>query len=309
MSALSAREVRAVTQLAQALYEFLPGTPHPKADRRLSFPAAAAVAGVGNFWAGGSKLPAISQLLRSTLEHRRDAFCKLVSEIVASAQIYRQRKNPLTRREIERVNDLVRVFEFKIPELWDEQFLQSLEGGAESTVKMPRAEAPSALQLQSLRGEFFGLQQLEPQRRGFAFERTLNELFHAFTLAPRSSFRLVGEQIDGSFDLNGTTYLVEAKWTGPRIGLEQLMVFAGKVQGKARWSRGVLISYAGYTEDGLEAFSRGRATEIICLDGTDLWHVLNGDVDLRKLIDLKARRAVETGEAFIPTRELFANVT
>lgn len=41
--------------------------------------------------------------------------------------------------------------------------------------------------------------------------RTFKELFHAFALAPPSQFRLVGEQIDGSFDLSNTTYLVEAK--------------------------------------------------------------------------------------------------
>ncbi len=87
------------------------------------------------------------------------------------------------------------------------------------------------------------------------------------------------------------------------------MVFGGKVQGKARWSRGVLISYAGYSEDGLAVVKRGRPTDIICMDGKDLWHVLSGDIGLRKLIELKARRAVETGRAFVPAhRELFATI-
>jgi hypothetical protein len=54
--------------------------------------------------------------------------------------------------------------------------------------------------------------QLAPNPRGFAFERFLDELFTAFKLAPRRSFRLVGEQIDGSFHLASETYLLEAKW-------------------------------------------------------------------------------------------------
>jgi uncharacterized protein YjbI with pentapeptide repeats len=33
---------------------------------------------------------------------------------------------------------------------------------------------------------------------------------------PRGSFRLIGEQIDGSFHLEGETYLLEAKWQGVR---------------------------------------------------------------------------------------------
>ena len=39
----------------------------------------------------------------------------------------------------------------------------------------------------------------QPQKRGFEFERFLNAMFAAYGLSPRSSFRLVGEQIDGSF--------------------------------------------------------------------------------------------------------------
>jgi len=310
MSALTAHEVRAISDLADALYDFLPGKPHPHADHRLSFPGAAQVAGVSPFWSGGSKTPAIAQLLRFTLEQRRSAFCPLMVAIVNNTLIYRRKKNPLTRQEMDRVNELVRVIGFKIPEHWDAAFLESLAGSpAPAPAVSAPPEKPTAAALRELSAEFVGLGKLDPQVRGFAFERTLKELFHAFALAPRSSFRLVGEQIDGSFDLNNTTYLVEAKWTGPQIGVAELLVFAGKVQAKARWSRGVFISYAGYSEDGLTAFARGRATDIICMDGKDLWHVLSGDIGLPELIELKARRAVETGRAFVPAHELFANVS
>jgi len=309
MTALTPREVQAVADLADVLYEFLPGTPHPRADRRLSFPGSATSAGVSEFWTGGSKRPAVAQLLRSTLEQRRGAFCKLIAAVVSNALIYRQKKNPLTRTEIERVNELVRLLDFKIPELWDETFLRSL---ATDEVRSPAgtpSASPTASTLAALRQDFLDLARLEPRQRGYAFERTLTELFHVFEMSPRGAFRLVGEQIDGSFDQNGATYLVEAKWTGPQVGFAELMTFAGKVQAKARWSRGLFVSYSGYTEDGLEAFARGRATDIVCMDGADLWYVLSDQIDLRNLIELKARRAVETGRAFIPARELFAHVT
>ena len=308
MSILSPGEVRAVAELANVLYDFLPGTPHPRADRRISFPGAAESAGLRDFWSGGSKRPAVAQLLRSTLEQRRGVFCALISAIVSNALIYRQNKTPLTRREVERVNEFVQHLGFKIPGLWDEAFLSSLA----QERPPPAGEKPNGpveALLTRLRQEFLDLAKLEPQARGYAFERTLGELFYAFEMSPRGAFRLVGEQIDGSFDLNGVTYLIEAKWTGPPIGFADLITFAGKVQAKARWSRGVLVSYAGFSEDGLEAFARGRATDIVCMDGADLWHVLNGQVDLRKLIELKARRAVETGRAFIAARELFMHVT
>lgn len=310
MSALSAREMRAVTDLAGKLYTFLPGTPHPRADARISFPGAAASVGLGAFWSGSSKRPAIAQLLRLTLEQRRGSFCSLISAIVTSALIYRQNKDPLTRREVEDVNALIQVLQFKIPELWDEEFLRTLSTTAPAAPPTPASPTtPDAATLAALRADFLGLAALAPQPRGFAFERTLNTLFHAFGLAPRSSFRLVGEQIDGSFDLHNATYLVEAKYTGPPIGAGELIAFAGKVSAKARWSRGAFISYSGYSADGLEAFSRGRATDIVCIDGEDLYHVLAGAIDFRELLERKARRAVETGRAFIPARELFTNIT
>ncbi len=126
MSALSAREVQFVAELADALYEFLPGTPHPRTDERLSFPGAARVAAVSAFWTGGSKRPAIAQLLRSTLEQRRGAFFPLIAAIVNSAIIYRRKKNPLTRIEVDAVNRTVAQVGFKIPELHDTTFLDSL---------------------------------------------------------------------------------------------------------------------------------------------------------------------------------------
>jgi hypothetical protein len=146
---------------------------------------------------------------------------------------------------------------------------------------------------------------LAPKPRGFAFEQFLNDLFGAFKLAPRPPFRLVGEQIDGSFHLANETYLVEAKWQDPQIGNRELQAFAGTVRTKAMWSRGLYISYSGFSEDGLIAFGRGDATRIICLDGLDLWQIIDKKLDLSEVLSLKTRRAAETGRAFSAVRDLF----
>ena len=89
------------------------------------------------------------------------------------------------------------------------------------------------------------------------------------------------------------------------MGQEELLGFAGKVVGKARWSRGLHISYSGYTPEGLEAFARGKPTTIICMDGLDLHDVLYRGIALPALVERKARRAAETNEAFVPARDLF----
>lgn len=69
----------------------------------------------------------------------------------------------------------------------------------------------------SLVSEMDEMKTLAPHPRGFRFEAWLAELFSTFKLAPRSSFRNTGEQIDGSFRLNDDFYLIEAKLLAPVI--------------------------------------------------------------------------------------------
>ena len=66
------------------------------------------------------------------------------------------------------------------------------------------------------------LSNLRPQERGFEFERFLRDFFEANGLSPRSSFRMKGEQIDGSFELSNETYLLEAKWQNLPCGVAEL---------------------------------------------------------------------------------------
>ena len=155
------------------------------------------------------------------------------------------------------------------------------------------------------RDSLMGLHAMTPQQRGFAFERFLNDLFELFQLAPRCSFRLVGEQIDGSFQLGQDVYLVEAKWRNEPTGQSDLLSFSGKVEGKAQWSRGVFISYSGFSPDGLEAFARGKSTRIVCMDGFDLHCVLSHGLNLGEVIAAKVRRAGETNDAFVSVKDLF----
>jgi hypothetical protein len=108
---LSFREAQAVEDLADLLYDFLPGS----GNARTAFPTAADQAGVGDLWVPASKRPAIVQLLTATLEHRRSHFTKLILTIVRQAMTYRRGKNnPLTRGEIDRSNMLPGI-QFKIP--------------------------------------------------------------------------------------------------------------------------------------------------------------------------------------------------
>lgn len=295
-------------QLAQHLYDFLPGTPHPFADQTVSFAGVAAEVGVAGFWAGGSKRPAIRRLLEGVLDSGTGRFSPLMVKIVERGMTYR-RSNPITRQEIERLNELLRGLQFQIPELIDAGFLQSLPHQANKATPPPSSGGrPDAQSLSRLQAQLMQITNEDPQRRGYAFEGFLSDLFGAYDLAPRGSFRLQGEQIDGSFQVQRDTYLLEAKWQASLIGNADLLGFAGKVEGKAQWTRGLFVSYSGFSSDGLKAFTVGRPTRIICMDGLDLSHVLAGRLSLVEVIQSKERRASETNRAFVPVRELFPSV-
>jgi hypothetical protein len=300
---LSLSQTQAAADLAEHLYDYLPGKPHPYADARISFEGVARSLGVERFWSGGSKLPALTQLLTLTLEHKPKTFCTLVVEIVRRGITYRQRKNPVTRAEITALNELIARLKFRIKDLHDPAFLEGLPAGTPKASALT-SELPAPSQLKALQQTLMSLSTLEGSARGLAFERFLNELFTVFGLAPRGAFRLRGEQIDGSFVLEGETYLLEAKWTGDRTGQEELLVFSGKIGGKAQWARGLFLSLSGFTAEGLEAFGRGKPTNLICMEGLDLYHVLEGKIGLRELLVAKARRAAEEGIAFVSVREL-----
>jgi hypothetical protein len=156
-----------------------------------------------------------------------------------------------------------------------------------------------------LSAELRGLCALAPQERGYAFESFLKTLFNKFSLEARDPFRLRGEQIDGSFLLGNEIYLLEGKWQNAPSGIDHLHTFHGKVEQKAAWTRGLLISYSGFSQDGLHAFGRGK--RVICMDSYDLYEALMRELPLNQVLERKVRRAAETGLAFVRVRDLFPN--
>jgi hypothetical protein len=176
-------------------------------------------------------------------------------------------------------------------------------------IATPASEPPPAkrravdpTKVQQLKNDLMALTSLAPQPRGLAFEKFLRKLFDAYGMEGGGSITLRGEQIDGSFRLDGQTYLVEAKWQNEKTGAADLHVFEGKLGQKAVWTRGLFISQSGFTEDGLHAFGRGK--RVICMDGLDLWEALSGPIPLPEVIDLKVARASQTGEIFVRVRDL-----
>lgn len=181
--------------------------------------------------------------------------------------------------------------------------IAKLDGiGSTTPVNVVAAPSIETIEYDRFRARLLAIRDLPPQQRGYDFERLLKDLFDAFRLAARDPFRLVGEQIDGSFELAGETYLVEAKWLNRKVGVAELGAFHSKLEQKAMWARGVFISFGGFTDEGLQAFGRGR--RLIGMDGRDLYESLGRGIPIDRVIALKVRHAAETGEIFMPIDQL-----
>jgi hypothetical protein len=151
-----------------------------------------------------------------------------------------------------------------------------------------------AIGFDRFRTRLLAIRDLPPQKRGYDFEGFLKDLFDAFRMTAREPFCLNGEQIDGSFELTGETYLLEAKWLNHKIGNDELGAFHSKLEQKAFWTRGLFVSFHGFTEQGLNAFGRGR--RLVCMEGREIHEALTRGIAIDRLMSLKVRRAAQNGQ-------------
>jgi hypothetical protein len=86
--------------------------------------------------------------------------------------------------------------------------------------------------LRELKDEFLRLAgDSDRNAAGLALEKLLNRLFTLFGLQPRQPFRVTGEQIDGSFQMDAEIYLLESKWEKHPLPEAPLLVFREKILG------------------------------------------------------------------------------
>lgn len=318
LMALSLKESRAVAEIAELLHDFLPWSGHTAWKGHVSFKTVAEQVGAGDYWQPGSRIPMITALLARTLEHRRGRFEPLILEIVRAGLVYRKKRGASIRvEEIDKLNGLIAEVGFKFHDLLDEGFRSSLllDGGVRARAQGDRVLADERLcaterskrstELEELRQSFFSLHYERDRRRaGFELERILNRLFALHSLQPREPFRLVGEQIDGSFELDHEIYLVEAKWTAKPTSEADLLVFRGKIEGKSAFTRGVFLSINGVSVEAAQAITHGKQPIFFVMDGYDLTMLLDDNVGLTEFLRKRVRLLAEEGRVVVTYTQL-----
>lgn len=158
-------------------------------------------------------------------------------------------------------------------------------------------------ELNALKAKFLDLQrETDVHARGYALEALLASLFLLFDLEPRLEYSTSIEQIDGSFTFDTDDYIVEARWRARPADRGDADIFAKKVERKGKNAVGLFVSINGFTGPFKEAYS--ESTPFICLDGADLYTVLDSRVRLDDLIRAKKRHANETGSCYLPASQV-----
>ena len=149
-----------------------------------------------------------------------------------------------------------------------------------------------------LRNDFFEISiEQNPQKRGYLFEKFLNELFQLFDLEPKESFKVLGEQIDGAFTFDHQDYLMEARWRKEPTQPGDLRDFAGKISDKLKVALGLFVSFNGFSSESLQIDSPALKSMIL-MDGADIMAVLDRRIGLTDMLFRKRRHAAEKGEIF-----------
>jgi hypothetical protein len=279
--------------VAKILYNWLPGSA-PPFGKVHTFRDSARENGLERYWPGGSKLPAIQYLLEGALlEHR---LVPLIITVAREGIKYRNKKGqPITRAEVEALNKPLQELGYRISELHEPSFLNSLPTtGGFNHIREP---TPSPSEMGSFLSRYAQmLQNPDYQSRGYELQGFLHDLFEAFGLRPHGPFRVIGEEIDGSFVLDGEIYLLEARWRKDKARKEDLSSFSDKVQRKSEWTRGLFVSISGFSKDSLDAMTRGRSPNLVIMSGMDLERVVNSEVNLNDMLRTKVRKLAEKGE-------------
>jgi hypothetical protein len=144
------------------------------------------------------------------------------------------------------------------------------------------------------------------RRRGRQLERVLNALLEEEGLEPRLHYRSRGEEIDGSFVVNGRVFLLEAKWHDSPIAASALYAFKGKVDGKLVGTLGIFISMSDYSVDAVDALTVGKDMNVLLFDKGDLDACMDRNVGFKTVLGFKLRLACEIGLVYAPYKGMRA---
>jgi hypothetical protein len=136
------------------------------------------------------------------------------------------------------------------------------------------------------------------QKAGYDFQEWFFDMLDFSEITNRRPYWHEGRQIDGSLTHQGTTYLVELKFTSEQTGAGDIDSLLKKVNDKADNTMGIMVSISGYSSVSIKEAS-GPKTPILLMDYNHLFLFLTAGMKVGEIIERLRRHASQTGEAFL----------
>jgi len=134
---------------------------------------------------------------------------------------------------------------------------------------------------------------------GYAFQDWFYDLMDFYEIVSRRPYVIEGRQIDGSVTVEGTTYLVELKFTAEQAGAPDIDTFFKKVHGKADNTMRLMISMSGYSSVAIQEAS-GPKSPLLLLDYNHIYVMLSGAFSFVEIVNRIRRHASQTSQAYLP---------
>lgn len=136
------------------------------------------------------------------------------------------------------------------------------------------------------------------QAAGYSFQDWFYDFMEFSEIEHRRPFVHGGRQIDGSVTIDGTTYLVELKFTSNQTSAPDVDSLLSKVNNKSDNTMGVMISMSGYSEPAVNAASFAKSP-LLLLSHEHVFSILIGAIGFSDVVRRVRRHSSQTGEAFL----------
>lgn len=160
--------------------------------------------------------------------------------------------------------------------------------------------------LQRLVSEYGHLRRLEghtAQSRGQRLNGFIAELLQCYGIDAQTSVRGTGE-IDVIFAVDGTHYVLEAKWQKKKSDTGSIAKLQKRVRQRLAGTNGLFLSISGYSSEALAEVKIGERLEVMLLDQSHLEAMLGRQIPPSKLLGLVRSYAAFHGEPYASVREL-----
>ena len=176
---------------------------------------------------------------------------------------------------------------------------QARQQAQEEKAKIRRAQGD----LDSLRSRLEELHSaIGTQKGGYDFQDWFYDFLDYFEIDNRRPYNTGGRQIDGSLTVDGTTYLVELKFTSDQADATDVDSMKAKVDSKADNTMGIMVSISGYSSTAISEASGPRCL-LLLLDAQHAYYSLTGLMPFKDVVLRVRRHAAQTGEAYLGTSD------